>query len=117
MADYLLLFRGGEAGRLKDQESPEKWQAHMQEWMQWMSALTEQGKFVGAQPLKGGGKTVTGTGKVVTDGPFVEGKEIVGGYLICKADNFDEAVEISKGCPVLKHDGIVEVREINELHM
>lgn len=117
MADYLLLFRGGDAQRLEDQASPEKWQAHMQEWMQWMSALTEQGKFVGAQPLKAGGKTVTGSGKLVTDGPFVEGKEIVGGYLICKAESLEEAVEISKGCPILAYDGIVEVREINEITM
>lgn len=115
MPEYLLLFRGGDAGRTEDQQSPEKWQVHMQKWMEWMSALTEQGKFVGAQPLKVAGKVVKGSGKVVTDGPFVEGKEIVGGYLICKADSLDEAVEISKGCPALDHEGLVEVREINEL--
>ena len=117
MAEYLLLFRGGDAARQDEQQSPERWQAHMQKWMQWMGELTQQGKFVGAQPLKGEGKVVKGTSKVVTDGPFVEGKEMVGGYLICKADSFDEAVEISKGCPIFEHDGIVEVREINELKM
>lgn len=117
MADYLLLFRGGEAHRIEDRSDPEKWQAHLQEWMRWMNDLTEQGKFVGAQPLKSAGKTVTGMAKVVTDGPFIEGKELVGGYLICKAQSFDEAVEIAKGCPILSYDGIVEVREINELTM
>lgn len=116
MAEYLLLFRGGDMQRAQDQQSPEKWQAHMQKWMVWMSALTEQGKFAGAQPLKVGGKVVTGNNKVVTDGPFAEGKEIVGGYLICKAGSMEEAVEISKGCPIFEHEGIVEVREINELH-
>jgi len=115
MAEYLLLFRGGDSARTADQQSPEKWQAHMQKWMQWMSELTEQGKFVGAQPLKVAGSVVTGSKKVVTDGPFVEGKEMVGGYLICKAGSLEEAVEISKGCPVLEHDGSVEVREISEL--
>ena len=103
--------------RREVQQSPEKWQAHMQKWMQWMSALTEQGKFVGAQPLKADGKVVKGTGKAVTDGPFVEGKEMVGGYLICRAGSLEEAVEISMGCPILEHDGIVEVREINEMIM
>lgn len=117
MAEYILLFRGGESARTEEQQSPEKWQAHMQKWMKWMSDLTEKGKFVGAQPLKVAGKVVTGSSKVVTDGPFVEGKEIVGGYLICKAETLEEAVEISKGCPVLLHDGIVEVREISELTM
>lgn len=117
MADYLLIFRGGEVARTADQQSPEKWQAHMQKWMQWMSDLTEQGKFVGAQPLKNAGKVVTGNNKVVTDGPFVEGKEMVGGYLICKAESLEEATEIAKHCPVLDHEGLVEVREIGEVKM
>jgi hypothetical protein len=115
MSEYILLFRGGDSARTEDQQSPEKWQAHMQKWMQWMGELTEQGKLIGAQPLKVDGKVVAGKNKVVTDGPFVEGKEMVGGYLICKAESLDEAIEISKGCPVLEHDGIVEVREISEL--
>ncbi len=117
MAEYLLLFRGGDAARTEEQQSPEKWQAHMQKWMQWMSKLTDQGKFVGAQPLKVDGKVIKGTRQVVTDGPFVEGKEMVGGYLICKANTLEEAVEISRGCPIFEHDGTVEVREIGELKM
>jgi hypothetical protein len=117
MAEYLLIFRGGDSARKEEQQSPEKWQAHMEKWMIWMGDLTEQGKFVGAQPLKVDGKVIKGSSKVVTDGPFVEGKEMVGGYLICKADSFEEAVEISKRCPILDHNGIVEVREIGEMKM
>jgi hypothetical protein len=117
MSEYLLLFRGGDAARIDEQKSPEQWQAHMQKWMKWMGELTEQGKFVGAQPLNEVGKVVTGTKKVVTDGPFAEGKEMVGGYLICKAGTLEEAVQLSKGCPILEHDGIVEVREIKEIKM
>ena len=116
MKEYLFLFRGGDAKTV--QQSPEKWQAHMQKWMQWMGDLTQQGKFVGAQPLNETGRQVTGNKKIVTDGPFMEGKEIVGGYLMCKADTYDEAVEIAKGCPILEfEDGIVEVREVQELKM
>ena len=116
MKDYLLLFRGGDSPSL--QQSPEKWQQHMQRWMQWMDDLGKQGKFVGAQPLSSSGKVVTGSKKLITDGPYMEGKEIVGGYLICKAGSYDEAVEISKGCPILEFEnGIVEVREIQELKM
>ena len=116
MKEYLLLFRGGDAhmGKL----SPEDMQAHMQKWMRWMSGLNEQGKFAGAQPLINTGKVITGTKKVITDGPFMEGKEMVGGYLLCKANTYDEAVEISKECPILEFDdGTVEVREIQELKM
>lgn len=115
MKEYLLLFRGGDA--MKGM-SAEEMQVHMQQWMQWMGKLNEQGKFSGAQPLINTGRVITGTKKVVTDGPFMEGKEMVGGYLICKADNYDEAVELSKECPVLQFaDGTVEVREIQELKM
>lgn len=114
MSEYILLFRGGDGREM--QKSPEKWQAHMEKWMQWMGDLSEKQKFVGAQPLKKEGKVVAGNKKVVTDGPFMEGKEMVGGYLICKAESFDEAVAISKGCPILEfEDGVVEVREIQEL--
>jgi len=116
MKDYLLLFRGGDGATL--QQSPEKWQAHMNKWMSWMQSLTEQGKFIGAQPLATTGKQITGSKKVITDGPFMEGKEMVGGYLMCKADTYEEAVEIAKGCPILEFDdGHIEVREINTLKM
>jgi hypothetical protein len=114
MSEFLLLFRGGRYNGAE--QSPEQRQAHMQKWIEWMGALKEQGKMLGAQPLASSGKTVTGTKKVVADGPFMEGKEMVGGYLMCTADNFDEAVEISKGCPILEfEDGVVEVREIHQL--
>jgi hypothetical protein len=116
MKDFLFLFRGGDARTL--QQSPEKWQVHMQKWAQWMGDLSNKGKLLGAQPLAVTGKTVTGSKKVVSDGPFMEGKEMVGGYLMCKAENYEEAVQISQGCPILEFDdGIVEVREIQELKM
>ncbi len=83
-----------------------------------MGGLTEQGKFVAAQPLEQSGKQVTGDKKIVTDGPFIEGKEMVGGYLICKADSYDEAVEMAKGCPILEfEDGNVEVRLLQDMNM
>lgn len=108
------MFRGGDTREL--QQSAEKMQAHMSNWMKWMGDLGEKGKLVGAQPLHSSGKTILGTRKVVSDGPFMEGKEMVGGYLICKADNYDEAVNISKGCPVLEfEDGNVEIREVSQM--
>src|ERR1044071_569716 len=107
MKEYLLLFRGGDY----DKASPEESQAHMQRWIEWMTDLGKQEKFVGAQPLTKTGKQVKGTKKIISDGPFMEGKEAVGGYLICKADDYNAALEISKGCPILEFDsGIVEIR-------
>ena len=116
MKEYMFFFRGGYSHT--EEHSPEAAQAHMQKWMQWMGSLAQQGKLAGAQPLNATGRKIAGTQKVVTDGPFMEGKEMVGGYLICKADTYDEAVEIAKGCPVLEYsDGNVEIREIQELKM
>lgn len=116
MKEYLFLFRGGD-GRVL-QQSPEKWQAHMQKWMQWMGDLTQQGKFTGAQPLNQTGRQVSGTKKTITDGPFMEGKEMIGGYMMCKADSYDAAVEIAKECPILEFDdGTVEIRQIEEMKM
>ncbi len=113
MKEYLFLFRGGH-----QPQSPEDSQAHMQRWMQWMSGLAQEGKLGGAQPLDNTGRQLKGTKKALTDGPFMEGKEMVGGYLICKAGTYDEAVEIAKGCPILEFEqGNVEVREIQELKM
>jgi hypothetical protein len=114
MKDFLLLFRGGDIEGLN--QSPEKWQAHMQQWMKWMGELSEQGKLVGAQPLAQSGRIIRGNKKVVSDGPFMEGKEMVGGYLILRESDYDNAVATSKGCPVLEFgDGVVEIREIEEL--
>jgi hypothetical protein len=114
MKEYLYLFRGGDGRTL--QQSPEKWQAHMEKWGQWLGELASKEKFVGAQPLSQTGKNVMGTKKVVTDGPYLEGKEMVGGYLIAKAASFEEAVEIANGCPILEfEDGNVEIREIMQM--
>src|SRR6188508_651274 len=107
MKEYLFLFRGG-SNRMSHL-SPEELQNHMQKWVDWMDGLAKQEKYVGAQPLEKSGKKVTGKSKVVTDGPFMEGKEMVGGYLMCKADTYDEASEIAKDCPILEFDdGAVE---------
>ena len=83
-----------------------------------MGGLQQKDQLVSAQPLSQSGKQITGSNKTVTDGPFVEGKEMVGGYLVCKAADYATAVEIAKGCPILEFEnGKVEVREIQEMKM
>jgi hypothetical protein len=107
MADYLYIFRNSE-----QQQSPEAMQAHMQKWMAWMKELTAKGHFKGGDPLEKTGKVVRGHAKKVTDGPFAEAKDVVGGYLLVQAKDLDQAVELSRGCPIFEHDGSVEVRAI-----
>ncbi len=107
MKDFLFLFRGGTAPT-----SPEEGQKRMQRWVTWIETLTKAGKFKSGFPLETGGKVVSGPSKLVTDGPFPEAKEVVGGYLIVTANDLAGAVEISKGCPIFGEGGAVEVRAI-----
>ena len=115
MEEYLFIFRGGDAREA--QQSPEQMQAHMQKWMKWMDDLAKQGTLISGQPLQNEGKMVTSGGSLVTDGPFAEGKEIVGGYLLVKAGSLEEAAEISKECPIFEYDGTVEIRPIQSMDM
>ncbi len=113
MKDYLFLFRGGDRSGL----SPEELQKNMQKWGDWLKGLAKSGTFKGGEPLGNEAKVVKGKKKVVTDGPFAESKEIVGGYLIVAAKDLTEAAEIAKGAPIYEYDGMTEVREIHHLEM
>lgn len=104
----MFIFFGGDVSHL----SPEAQQAHMQKWFNWVEKLTNEKRYVGGEALMPGGKTVSGPKKVVTDGPFAESKELVGGYFVVLAKNLEEAVEMAKECPDYVLNGIVEVREV-----
>jgi hypothetical protein len=69
------------------------------------------------QPLERRGKLVSGRKKTVTDGPFAEVKDVVGGYTVIEARDLEQAVELSKGCPILELDGAVEVRPVQVLNL
>ena len=112
MSNYLFLFRGGHS---QAQQTPEEMQVEMQKWITWMGKLKEKGQLVDGLPLAKDGKVVAKAGDVITNGPFAEGSEIVGGYLIVTADSLEEAVELSKGCPNYAYGGTTEVREILSL--
>lgn len=114
MKEFMYIFRGSIANEQAFARlSAEEMQKEMQKWNAWMGKLANSGKLIGGQPLAPEGKVLKGTAKKVTDGPFTEGKDIVGGYLLIKATDFNEAVELSKGCPSLEgENGTVEVREI-----
>src|SRR5689334_15543606 len=108
MSAFMLIFRSKPW-----QDSPEQMQQHMQKWMTWFDGLTKSGAFKGqAAPLEPGGKVVRGAGKTVSDGPYAEAKDLVGGYAIIEARDLDAAVEIARGCPTYERDGAVEVRPV-----
>jgi hypothetical protein len=113
MSQFVYLYRGVEAGR-----SPERMQQSLQKWMAWMKQLSDQGHIKDSgQPLELSGRVVKGKEKKVIDGPFAETKEIVGGYTVIEAADLDEAVELSKGCPIFDGGGSVEVRAVMKFSM
>ena len=113
MSEFVFLYRGGENGR-----SPERAQQMMQKWMAWLKDLAQKGHIKDqGQPLERVGKLVKGSQKTVTDGPFAEAKDVVGGYTLIQARDLDQAVELSKGCPILEVDGAVEVRPVMKMSM
>ena len=113
MSDFVYLYRGGERGG-----SPEQMQQVLQKWMAWFKDLADKGHIKDrGQPLERAGKLVTGKQKAVTDGPFAESKDVVGGYTLIQARDLEQAVELSKGCPILDREGMVEIRPVMQINM
>lgn len=114
MKDFLLVFRA-DPGKMP-KPSPEEMQALAKRWMDWFGSMAAQNKLAdrGNRLLPGVGKVVK-PNNVVTDGPYMEIKESIGGYAIVKGNSFEDAVELAKGCPVYGYGGNVEVREIMTL--
>ena len=111
MSNFMFLFRGGETPT-----SPEGMQAQMQKWMAWIERLRTQGTYVAGEPLERVGKVLRSPNKVITDGPFAEGKEVVGGYFIIRAESLNQAAETAKDCPIFESGGSVEVRAIRVIN-
>jgi hypothetical protein len=108
--EHMPLFRGPHWDRgLAEEEL----QQVMDNVMVWFEGLNQRGKIKASQPLGPQGRIISGTnGRFVVDGPFAESKEAVGGYLLLRADDFSEAVEIAQSMPTLRYGISVEVRPI-----
>jgi hypothetical protein len=113
MEKFMFIFQGGMPSN--NQQSPEQMQAHMGKWMTWIDKLSKAGNYVAGEPLLPGGKLVSGKDKKVTDGPYTEGKEIVGGFFIINAADYNEAVTIAKDCPDYEYGGSVQVRQVMKM--
>jgi hypothetical protein len=110
MDEFMLIFRHQDGKKVA---SPEQIQIWMKQTMDWIGGIAAQNKYIGGNGLPFEDSRVVRYNNVVTDGPFGEIKETIGGYIMVKAESVDEAVEFAKGCPVLQGDGnTVEVRKI-----
>lgn len=111
MNEYILIFRHEDGMKVA---SPEQIQAWMKQTMDWIGGIAAQNKFVQGNGLPFEDAKVVWHKGVVTNGPFGDIKETIGGYIIVKAISADEAAGFAKGCPVLQGDGnSVEVRRIS----
>jgi len=113
MDEFILVFRHQDGKKLA---SPEQMQVWMKQTMDWIGGIAAQNKFISGTGLPfEDARVVTAksSGKVVTNGPFGDVKETLGGFIMVKADSIEEAVEFAKGSPVLQGEGnSVEVRKI-----
>jgi hypothetical protein len=114
MAKFLFIYRTPLGAR---NMTPEEMQQVLQKWNNWIGEGMHTGWMVDpGDGLKQDGRQVNAK-QVVTDGPFVESKEIIGGFSIVQADTIDAAAQLAKGCPVLLRGGTVEVRPLEGFTM
>src|SRR5215831_13025596 len=113
MSEFVYLYRNGQ--RMPG-ASPEQMQQQMQKWMAWLKDLTDKGHVKDpGHPLETGGKLVQGAARTITDEPFAEAKDIIGGYTLVEARDITQAAELSKGCPIFDAGGYVEVRPVAKM--
>jgi hypothetical protein len=114
MEKFMLIFQGIKAAQ---QPSAEEMQKNMGLWMAWIDKLAKAGKYVSGEPLQATGKIITGSNKTVTDAAFAEGKEIIGGYFIVNAADYNEAVGLCDDYPDYENGGTVIVRQLMKMDM
>ncbi len=110
MEEYALIMRHQDGHKVASPEQIETW---MKQTMDWIGGIAAQNKFSSGRGLPFEDARVVASNKIVTNGPFGDIKETIGGFIVVKADSVEEAVEFAKGCPVLQGEGnTVEVRKI-----
>ena len=119
MSEFVLLYRSSNEAYREAVGSPESAEQTMAKWQAWFRDMTEKGQLKNrGLPLdRSSGKVVGSKKKTITDGPYVESKEVVGGFSIIEAKDLSEAAQIGSGCPVLEIGGSVEVRAVMQLNI
>jgi hypothetical protein len=111
MKEFVFLFR--QPNTDDSNLSQTEMQAVFNKWDNWFGGIAAQGKIINMGiRLVSPGKVLK-SGGVITDGPFVEIRERLNGFIIVKADSLDEAITLAHGCPILEINGSVEIRPIS----
>lgn len=113
MSDFVFLFRSTQDQQQGAMGTPENAQRSMQSFLAWVRELESGGHLKNpGEPLARDGKVVSGKGKVITDGPYAEAKDIVLGFIVVQARDLDHAVELSQKCPMVTGGAMVEIRPV-----
>lgn len=113
MKQFLLLLHEDleKIGNL----SPKEMEALAHEHMTWAQKLAESGYFISGDGLQEKGILISGKDSIIKDGPYLESKEIIGGYYLLQAENMETIVELAKDCPCHIWGGTTEIRQIMEM--
>jgi hypothetical protein len=115
MKEYLLLF-WNETGDGRYAVDPEKMKEGMAAWQAWIGNIAMNGHLISTKPIVWEGTTVSNQGTVAK--PAIKEKQMVTGYLICKASSLDEVTAWAKSCPILQSPvGFTEIREVAPFEM
>jgi len=116
MSEFALLYRSTQEAHRDAMGSPEKAQQSMTKWRAWFKEMADKGqlKSIG-QPLERVGSVVAGKKRTITDGPYAETKDVIGGFSIIEAKDLEQAAKIASACPIREVGGSVEVRPVLQL--
>jgi hypothetical protein len=114
MPKYMLLLHDNPASFAN--VSPDEMQKIVEKYIAWGKKLREAGVWRASNKLtdEPGRVMRRKDGQVrVTDGPYSESKEVLGGYYLIEVDNYDAAIDLARGCPQLEYGGTIEVRQVD----
>jgi len=112
MKNFIVLFR--EPDGRTESHSPEEITRHQLNWKNWFEKYSREGKLAGGSGLTLEGNLIKGRNAEITKGIYHNGTEIVGGFLLLKAEDLNEATQIAQTCPIYEFDGYAEVREMQQ---
>jgi hypothetical protein len=119
MNHYLLLLHNDPKVFQAESMSPQRMQEIFAKYSAWRKELADSGRLAGSNKLENGTGRVMradgAAGKIhITDGPYAESKEVIGGYFMVTADNYEDVVELARNCPHLEF-GAVEIRRVDKV--
>jgi hypothetical protein len=114
MEEFVLIFRHPPESEVH-LLTPEQAKERLAQWENWFGGIAAQGRYIPGKRLGATGKVLKTSG-LITDGPFIEIKELLAGFICVRANNMDEAVTLAHGCPIFNQGGDVEIRPVENIN-